>query len=458
MAQWKKILVSGSNAELNQLALSDTLTAQGIVNTSAVSDTRLTGSFSGSFKGDGSQLTGIATVLTISGSSGGDTVNLLTDTLSITGNGISTQVTDNTVTINLPGGTVSSSAQVVSYLDSEDVNLGGISGSSLDVTGNAKIDGNLVLGGNITIGDANTDTVAITADLTTDIRPNADNDVDLGSSGNRFAEIHGVNIYGAINATNAIVSSSVQVDHDSTTGFVSNEHIDHSSVTITAGAGLTGGGDITTTRTLNVASANNGIAVNADSIELDTASSTFTSGVKAKLNADGVISGSSASSAGQGQFTLTVNGANSTVDLGLETSDSPTFSGLTVTNNLTVNGNLDVNGTVTTIDTTNLRVADRFALLASGSTNGDAGFIANTTTDGSGSAFFYDYSANRWALTTSGSVADTANTATPGQYVVSVKRAAGAPSGNPSDFGTDAASRAGMIYVDSSTDEIYIFA
>jgi hypothetical protein len=90
-----------------------------------------------------------------------------------------------------------------------------------------------------------------------------------------------------------LVSGSSQVNHDSTTGFVPNEHIDHSTVSITAGNGLTGGGTIAATRTLNVVSANNGIVVNADNIELSTSSTTFTGGVKSKLNLDGVISGSS---------------------------------------------------------------------------------------------------------------------------------------------------------------------
>ena len=52
-----------------------------------------------------------------------------------------------------------------------------------------------------------------------------------------------------------IVSGSGQsstIDHDSTTNFVANEHIDHSSVSITAGTGLTGGGTIESTRTINV--------------------------------------------------------------------------------------------------------------------------------------------------------------------------------------------------------------
>src|SRR6056297_3982212 len=41
------------------------------------------------------------------------------------------------------------------------------------------------------------------------------------------------------------------LDHDDLTGFVTNEHIDHSSVSISGGTGLTGGGDITSPRTLS---------------------------------------------------------------------------------------------------------------------------------------------------------------------------------------------------------------
>lgn len=40
--------------------------------------------------------------------------------------------------------------------------------------------------------------------------------------------------------------------HDGFSDFVSNEHIDHSSVSISAGTGLSGGGDLTTTRSLSV--------------------------------------------------------------------------------------------------------------------------------------------------------------------------------------------------------------
>lgn len=64
-----------------------------------------TGSFTGSFAGDGSQLTGLATTLTIDGDSGGtSTVNLLNQTLDIAGtpNEVDTSVSGQTITVGLP--------------------------------------------------------------------------------------------------------------------------------------------------------------------------------------------------------------------------------------------------------------------------------------------------------------------------------------------------------------------
>ena len=64
----------------------------------------LTGSFTGSFKGDGSALTGIASSLNISGSTGNGSVALSTQTLSILGtaNEIETVASAQSVTIGLP--------------------------------------------------------------------------------------------------------------------------------------------------------------------------------------------------------------------------------------------------------------------------------------------------------------------------------------------------------------------
>ena len=66
------------------------------------------------------------------------------------------------------------------------------------------------------------------------------------------------------------------IDHDSLANFVANEHIDHSSVSITAGDGLTGGGTIASTRTVAVG-AGTGITVNANDVAVAAAQTSITS-------------------------------------------------------------------------------------------------------------------------------------------------------------------------------------
>ena len=58
------------------------------------------------------------------------------------------------------------------------------------------------------------------------------------------------------------------VDHDNLTNFVANEHVDHTAVTATAGAGLTGTQNIATTFTFDVG-AGTGIAVGTDDVAFD---------------------------------------------------------------------------------------------------------------------------------------------------------------------------------------------
>ena len=164
--------------------------------------------------------------------------------------------------------------------------------------------------------------------------------------------------------TEGVLSGSVQVNHNATTNYVANQHIDHTTVSITAGSGLTGGGDISSTRTINVG-AGNGITVNADDIAIDTASATFTTGVKSKLNTDGVISGSAQIDGSQlgSNKTITIGststtlGGTSTSLVGLTSVTSTAFTGslqgnatnVTATSNtsLTSLSNLNTIGTIT---------------------------------------------------------------------------------------------------------------
>ena len=120
---------------------------------------------------------------------------------------------------------------------------------------------------------------------------------------------------------NGTVSASSQVAHNSTTGYVANEHINHTSVSITAGSGLSGGGDISATRTLT----------------LDTGSAHFTGGVTTRVNALGVYSSSTQ---------LVVSAYTNATDNRVVISTG--VGGINAESNLTFNGStLNVNGDLT---------------------------------------------------------------------------------------------------------------
>jgi len=115
---------------------------------------------------------------------------------------------------------------------------------------------------------------------------------------------------GDITTNRTITLASSDVVHDSTSGFVANEHIDHSSVTITAGSGLTGGGTIASTRTLAVGQGT-GVTVNANDVAIGQAVETDSNVQFANITATATaslakISGSLIESTGD--FTLNSSG------------------------------------------------------------------------------------------------------------------------------------------------------
>lgn len=130
MANWKKIIVSGSDAHLASIKSSILTNDQiliagtdGLIENSGISyngtllnigassitstgaSSILTGSFTGSFSGDGSGLTGLPTALLLAGDTGTDTLDLLTDTLTFDGGtSITSIVTNNQVSFGVDNG------------------------------------------------------------------------------------------------------------------------------------------------------------------------------------------------------------------------------------------------------------------------------------------------------------------------------------------------------------------
>ena len=134
--------------------------------------------------------------------------------------------------------------------------------------------------------------------------------------------------------------------------------------------------------------------------------------------ASGIVSGSTLSSPNQGTARLTSNGVAQTVDLGLQSADSPTFAGLTINGNQIVTGDLTVQGTTTTLSTTNTAIKDKFILLNSGSANPDQGGLVIDEGSGTGHAFIYDEGDGRFGINQS--VSSTAGSANSEAYVALV--------------------------------------
>src|SRR3990172_2029911 len=73
---------------------------------------------------------------------------------------------------------------------------------------------------------------------------------------------------GGANGNYTVTVDETELNHDALSGFVADEHVAHLGVVLTAGNGLTGGGNISASRTFAVG-AGTGIAVAADSVALD---------------------------------------------------------------------------------------------------------------------------------------------------------------------------------------------
>ena len=126
-------------------------------------DSVISGSFSGSFQGDGSGLTGLVTELNITDGTNSDAVDLLTDTLTFTNastHGFTFSVTDNTVTLNTPQDLRTTASPSFAGVTAGDITVGVSTDTTITTTaGNLSIDS---AGGTVVVND----NLTITGDLT----------------------------------------------------------------------------------------------------------------------------------------------------------------------------------------------------------------------------------------------------------------------------------------------------
>ena len=560
-AQLPSGTVSGSAQTIANLSTTGIISGAAQINATALNLNANGNQFSGSFEGDGSGLTGVTAAGTLSSSA--QIATEISGALSVTAlNSVSPGIISGAA--QLPSGTVSGSAQTVANLNNQDVDLGtgditGVSASfgfigtaASTHTGSFSGDGSALT--NITVDQNATVTASFSNAATASVTHNFDSDniivvaydgddeqfipstikavnsntvelhFSVNSTGRAIVARGGHIVSGSIPFSNIIslptlVSSSAQIASD-ISGSLSNTAIAALGSGIISSStqidtdlfdidGLVSGA-AQVTSLLPSGTVSGSAQVNADTI------TNFDTNVKAKMNADGVISGSSqldntrlnltdatgsftgsftgdgsgltglvatgtlsssaqiaddisgslsatavaalgagivsgssAASSAQGQFALTTNGvAASAVDLGLQTTDSPTFAGLTVAGDLTVTGN------TVEAQVTNLNVEDKYILLNSGSTSGDSGIVFGGA-DGvanQGVGLFWDngYNSNDGRLGIVNSIAAGATgDQTPSYHI------AGVIEGNEAAAATAQADHVGNIRVES--EEIYIY-
>jgi hypothetical protein len=432
MATWKKVIVSGSNANLSALQVDNLTSGQvvigggsaGNLTTTAINGTgnivattgatglSASGSFSGSFQGnfvgttnlpDLTQGTGItaftydgATTATVavSGASTLSTNNISKWTgtafanSSLTDNG--TTITG-TTSLQLTGANSNLSGSFSGSFFGNGAGLTGVTATAIFPT-TAKTDlastdqffindgtskfvtyGNLLTdlaGTNLAVEGTDSLTLATTITGITSI-------TSTNFTGSLLGNVNGTaswatNAVTATNATNTAVT-------DTTTGT--------GPYYVTFVAGTTGN------QAQLVDSA--GLLFNATTNTLSTTASIATTASYAAStnNITNAITNNT------DNRVLTATGGGTINGEGNLTFDGTT---LTVTGNEVISGNLTVLGTASFQNTTNLEVADRFILLASGSnTAGDGGILVQQGTQNVGELFGFDSGATRWAFTSS---------------------------------------------------------
>jgi hypothetical protein len=404
MASWKKIIVSGSSANLAALSVDNLTSGQVVIgggsasnlSTTAINGTgnilattgatgvSISGSFSGSFFGDGSGLTGI-TATTITANTN-ITDLATTDFFFVSSSSGLVKITYANVVTDLAG------AGLVSADGGDSLAVGAGTGITVNADDVQLKNAGSLTNNVLTKWDSSNGQL-VNSGLT-------DDGTNLGIARN-------TSVTGFLSATGAITGSAV-----SASGTVQGLVVS-AAQSITAGSFIQAGTNIT------------------------APSGYISAGSPAGApNSIGAVQGQ------VGFFnTLAVTGGGS------------------IGGNLTVTGDLTVAGTASFTNVDNLTVKDKFILINSGSTTlADSGWITQYNAAGSGSAFYLEAGSTgtygRFAMAYD--VIGTSTAVSADEYVVSAKSAAGAPAAAPTWGGSG--NGFGNVYVNSSNGDIYMYS
>ena len=461
MASWKKVIVSGSAAELSSLTLDTALAvAQGGTGASSLTDGGvLLGSGTGAITatavladgemlvGDGSTDPAVesgATLRTSIGVGTGDSpqftdLTLTGGDITLTGAATDIDVIDNNASaLSIDASGKTGILEIVTTNSSEKVKMSGALEVTGNISGSAKISGSFV-------GDGSGLTNIAAADL----------DIDAFSAGTDLHQTQDHFLYSDNGTEKKITFSDVEdaifgnVSGDATVAAggaltIANDAVNNNKLAnIARGSVKVGGasnaptdldakgdgkilvGDGTDVASVAVSGdislANNGaVTIAANAVEGSMLNSNVAgTGLDYGSNELSVdVSDFMTNGSNNRVLTATgTDGQNAEANLTFDGSTLDLTGALTVSSNATITGNLTVNGSTTAISSSNLLIADRFALFNSGSgATGDGGFLIGSGSAGSGSAFIFDDSKDRFGVQIDTQLAQDATTSTPEAY------------------------------------------
>lgn len=473
MPTWKKVVVSGSSAELSTLKV-DNLTSGSvvigggnvsdlstraingtgnIVATSGASGVSMTGSFTGSFTGtiianianadtaskvivtDTTTGTGPYYVAFTDGTTGARSV--LVDSAALTFNATTNVLTTTASFATTASRAISSeTATSASFASTSSLPLRGLitassAGSTITFT----------KGDNTTFNVTLTTATSATASYVTS--SGVDGPFGMNSI---LSASFAVSASRAVSALSA--SYALSTTNTATASRVENALTFGNGIVATVGSKTYDGSAAVTV------AVGQGALISTSSLLVSVNTSSLSANQIPKFS-NNALSGSNISDTG----TQVQVGSGATSGLSVAAGGVNVTGNSTFNNNVVIAGDLSVNGTTTFINTDNLYVEDRFVLLASGSTTlGDGGLIVQYNSAGSGSAMYVEASSTgtygRWAVAYD--VIGTSTTATPDEYVVTAKIGqASNPSAAPTWGG--ATNGTGNVWITNGGD-IFIYS
>ena len=462
MASWKKVIVSGSAAELSTLTLDTALpVAQGGIGATSLTDKAVLISQDSGTDAVGAVALTSNGQLIIGGSDGPAAA-----TITGTSNEITVTNGANSITLALPDDVTIGQDLIVSrnLKNSSAVSDSHITGS---ITGSFTGDGSGLSG---VSGDF--PTTPETGTSHDALKFNVSDGAAKFISGSNLAEY----LFGKVSGDAAVAAGgALTIAANSVEGTMLNTNsADTSTIELSSD-------------TLSVLKVPNALTVDNATIQLDSGTTFDGSGAKTIAIKDGGVDedalatsvagdgltggGGSALAVGAGTgidvssnaiavdvSDFMANGSNNRIVTatgtdGQNAEANLTFDGTTlnVVGAATITGNLTVNGSTTAISSSNLLIADRFALFNSGSSaTGDGGFLVGSGSAGSGSAFIFDDSEDRFGVQVDTQLGQDAVSGVPEAYASLYVLTA--------NTGSATYNVKGNIKIDDGTGDIFIYS